>query len=71
MRRVGVLMPHAQDNPVGHPRIAALFQELQQLGWTVGRNVEIDVRWAGANVDDIRKHAAKLAGRYRLVATDF
>ena len=31
---IGVLMPHAQDNPVGPPRIAALLQELELLGWT-------------------------------------
>jgi putative ABC transport system substrate-binding protein len=61
MRRVGVLMPHTQNNPVGPPRIAALLQELQQLGWIVGSNVEIDVRWAGADAESLRKHAAELA----------
>jgi ABC-type uncharacterized transport system substrate-binding protein len=61
MRRIGVLMPHAQDNLVGPPRIAALLQELQQLGWIVGRNAEIDVRWAGPYAEDLRKHAAELA----------
>jgi ABC-type uncharacterized transport system substrate-binding protein len=61
MRRIGVLMPHAQDNPVGPPRITALLQGLQQLGWIVGRNVEVDVRWAGASAENIRKHAAELA----------
>jgi hypothetical protein len=40
---IGVLMPHAQDNPVGPPRIAELLQELELLGWTA-LNVEIDVR---------------------------
>ena len=35
-------------------------QALQQLGWTVGRNVRIDIRWAAGNADDIRKHAAEL-----------
>ena len=43
---IGVLMPHAQDNPVGPPRIAALSQELELLGWIACRNVEIDVRLA-------------------------
>ncbi|HZN29047.1 MAG TPA: ABC transporter substrate-binding protein [Xanthobacteraceae bacterium] len=61
VRRIGVLMPHTQDNPVGPPRIAALLQELQQLGWTVGRNLEVDVRWAGPDGDNLRKHAAELA----------
>ena len=56
-------MPHAQDNPVGPPRIAALLQGLQELGWVVGRNAEIEVRWAGPHTEDIRKHAAELAVR--------
>jgi putative ABC transport system substrate-binding protein len=54
-------MPHTQDNPVGQARIAALSQELQQLGWSLGRNLAIDVRWAGPYTDSIRKHAAELA----------
>jgi hypothetical protein len=41
MRRIGVLMPHVQNNPVAQARIAALSQELQQLGWSVGRNLAI------------------------------
>jgi ABC-type uncharacterized transport system substrate-binding protein len=61
IRRIGVLMPHTQDNPVGPPRIAALLQQLQQLGWTVGRNLEVDVRWAGPDGDNLHKHAAELA----------
>jgi ABC-type uncharacterized transport system substrate-binding protein len=60
MRRIGVLMPHDQDSPVGQARIAALVQELQRLGWT-GRNVRIDIRWAGADTENIRRHAAELA----------
>jgi putative tryptophan/tyrosine transport system substrate-binding protein len=60
VRRIGVLVPHDQDSPVGQARIAALLQELQRLGWT-GRNVRIDIRWAGADVENIRKHAAELA----------
>jgi len=38
-------MPHPQDNPVGPPRIAALLQQLELLGWTACRNVEIDFVW--------------------------
>ena len=60
MRRIGVLVPQDQDNPAGQARIAALLQELQQLGWT-GRNVRIDIHWAGADAEKIRKHAAELA----------
>jgi len=60
MRRVGVLMPHVQNNPVAQARIAALSQELQQLGWGVGRNLAIDVRFAGPYAAGIRKQAAEL-----------
>jgi putative tryptophan/tyrosine transport system substrate-binding protein len=47
MRRIGVLMNVASDDPEGQARIAAFRQELQQLGWTDGRDVRIDYRWAG------------------------
>jgi putative ABC transport system substrate-binding protein len=60
MRRIGVLVPQDQDSPVGQARIAALLQELERLGWT-GRNVRIDIRWAGADAEKIRKHATELA----------
>ena len=60
MRRIGVLVPQDQDSPVGQARIAALLQELRQLGWT-GRNARIDIHWAGADTENIRKHAAELA----------
>jgi putative ABC transport system substrate-binding protein len=60
MRRIGVLVPQDQDSPVAQARIAALLQELRQLGWT-GRNARIDIHWAGADAENIRKHAAELA----------
>jgi putative tryptophan/tyrosine transport system substrate-binding protein len=60
MRRIGVLVPQDQDSPVAQARIAALMQELRQLGWT-GRNARIDIHWAGADAENIRKHAAELA----------
>jgi ABC-type uncharacterized transport system substrate-binding protein len=60
VRRIGVLLPHDQDSPVAQARIAALLQELRQLGWT-GRNVRIDIHWAGADAENIRKHATELA----------
>ena len=60
MRRIGVLMTTAADDPEGQARLAAFVQGLQQLGWTDGRNMRIDTRWAGGNADDIRRHAAEL-----------
>src|SRR6478736_3608008 len=46
MRRIGVLMNTVSDDAEGQARLAAFHQGLQQLGWTVGRNVQIDYRWA-------------------------
>ena len=60
MRRIGVLMASAADEPVSQARIAAFLQGLSQLGWTDGRNVRIDTRWATTNADDLRRHAAEL-----------
>src|SRR5258708_16885784 len=60
MRRVGVLMPFAANDPQVQTRNAAFLQGLQQLGWTVGDNIQIDYRWSGGNEDDTRKYAAEL-----------
>jgi putative tryptophan/tyrosine transport system substrate-binding protein len=60
MRRIGVLMSLAADDPVGQARVKAFQQGLQQLGWTDGRNVRIDYRWAAGNVENSRKYAAEL-----------
>ena len=49
VRRVGVLMPLAMDDPEAKARFAAFQQGLEQLGWTDGRNVQIDTRWAGGS----------------------
>jgi putative ABC transport system substrate-binding protein len=61
MRRIGVLLPAAADDAAFQPRIRGFLQVLQQLGWSDSRNVRIDTRWAGANADGIRRHAAELA----------
>jgi ABC-type uncharacterized transport system substrate-binding protein len=61
MRRIGVLLPAAADDPEFQARIAAFHQGLALLGWTIGRNVRIDTRWATANAGEIRRHAAELA----------
>jgi len=60
MRRVGVLSPLAADDPDAQARYAAFLQGLAQLGWTEGRNLRIDRRWAAGNAADIRKYAAEL-----------
>jgi putative ABC transport system substrate-binding protein len=60
MRRVGLLMTLAADDPEAQARNAAFLQALAELGWTVGRNVQIDYRWSGADADRIRKAAAEL-----------
>jgi ABC-type uncharacterized transport system substrate-binding protein len=60
MRRVGVLMSTAADDPVGKARRAAFLQGLQQFGWTEGHNVRIDYRWAAAGADRFRSYAAEL-----------
>jgi putative tryptophan/tyrosine transport system substrate-binding protein len=61
IRRIGVLLPAAPDDAEFHLRIGALLQALQQSGWTLGRNLRIDTRWATANAAEIRKQAAELA----------
>ena len=48
VRRIGVLMNLAADDPEGQARLAAFVQGLRQLGWIDGRNVRIDTRWAAA-----------------------
>jgi putative ABC transport system substrate-binding protein len=60
MRRVGVLMSQAADDPEAPIRIAALLQGLQQWGWSEGHNVRIDYRWGGGDADRIRRYAAEL-----------
>jgi putative ABC transport system substrate-binding protein len=55
MRRVGVLMPFPANDAQGQARNAAFLQGLQQLGWTVGRNVHIDYRWSAGDAEAIRR----------------
>jgi putative ABC transport system substrate-binding protein len=59
MRRVGALMNLAADDPESLLRVTALVQRLAELGWTVGRNLQIDYRW-GADGDLARRYAAEL-----------
>src|SRR2546430_16622739 len=61
MRRIGALMPYAANDPQVQIRNAAFLQGLQQSGWTVGQNVQIDYRWSAGNMDDTRKYPPQLA----------
>jgi putative tryptophan/tyrosine transport system substrate-binding protein len=58
MRRIGVLMP--ADDAEGQARLMTFGQGLALLGWTIGRNVRIDVRWSAGKADNIRKYATEL-----------
>jgi putative ABC transport system substrate-binding protein len=60
MRRIGVLMNVAAEDSESQTRIAAFQQSLQQLGWTNGGNVRIEIRWGAGDVERIRRHATEL-----------
>ena len=60
LRQIGVLMVTPADDPEGQARIAALIETLQQLGWSLGRNVKIDQRWSAGDLEQTRKYAAEL-----------
>jgi putative ABC transport system substrate-binding protein len=60
MRRIGVILPAAANDAEFQTWVGAFLQALAQLGWTIGRNVRIDTRWATANPAEIRKQAAEL-----------
>jgi putative ABC transport system substrate-binding protein len=61
MRRIGILLPARADDTEFQARVGAFLQGLALLGWTIGRNVRIDIRWAGGSAANIRRHAAELA----------
>jgi putative tryptophan/tyrosine transport system substrate-binding protein len=60
MRRIGVLQSLAGNDPEGPTRMAGFLQGLQELGWTEGRNLRIDIRWAAGDADLHRRYAAEL-----------
>jgi putative tryptophan/tyrosine transport system substrate-binding protein len=60
IRRIGILLPAAADDAGFQAPFGAFLQALALLGWTIGRNVRIDTRWATANAAEIRRHAADL-----------
>ena len=62
LRRIGVLMPWEENDPEGKRRHSAFIQALADLGWTDGRNVRIDLRWAGGDINRTRALAHELVG---------
>jgi len=60
MRRIGILLPATADDAEFQAWVGSFLQTLQQSGWTIGHNVQIDTRWATANAAVIRRNAAEL-----------
>jgi putative tryptophan/tyrosine transport system substrate-binding protein len=60
-RRIGVLISTSADDVEGQARKAAFLQGLGELGWSVGRNMQMDFRWSGGDAEHIRKYATELA----------
>jgi putative ABC transport system substrate-binding protein len=60
MRRIGVLIGYAESDPEGQALIAAFREGLRKLGWAEGRNVQIDTRWATADVESTQRFAKEL-----------
>ena len=60
MRRVGVLMGSAENDSEAQAWVAAFREALQKLGWTEGRNIRIDTRWASADVEAMQRFAREL-----------
>ena len=60
IRRIGMLLYYSETDPEGQDRIAQFEQELQGLGWTIGRDLQIESRWAAADTNRLRRYAAEL-----------
>ena len=60
MRRIGVLMSTAAEDPLGQAATSALAQGLQQSGWRIGDNVQIDYRWGAGDIERFRRYAVEL-----------
>jgi ABC-type uncharacterized transport system substrate-binding protein len=60
VRRMGVLLSLAADDPQSQARVAALLQGLQQFGWADGRNIRIDYRWGAGDAESMRRYSAEL-----------
>jgi putative ABC transport system substrate-binding protein len=62
VRRIGVLVPGDENDPLEKTFVSVLTQALADLGWTDGRNVRMDLRWAGGDINRIRVLAQELVG---------
>src|SRR6516165_6671989 len=60
VRRIGVLLSLDENDPLVKPRVSAFTQALTGLGWTDGRNVRMDLRWGGGDINRIRALAQEL-----------
>src|ERR1700687_5978861 len=60
MRRIGMLMAYAASDPEAQLFVRTFVQELSEFGWTDGKNLQIDLRWAAGDVEQIRAHAKQL-----------
>jgi putative ABC transport system substrate-binding protein len=71
MRRIGVLMPYAKDDPESSLRVTALHEGLLKLGWTEGRNIQFEHRWSASNAEVIPKLAREIVDlRPDVILTD-
>jgi putative ABC transport system substrate-binding protein len=62
VRRIGVLVPGDENDPVRKSLVSAFTQALAGLGWTDGRNMRMDLRWYGDDINRIRALAQELVG---------
>jgi len=72
IRRIAALIPLSVDDPLAQARVSALMEGLQQLGWTDGRNIRIEIRWAAANAFGARApdRRSAYAERFRKYAAE-
>ena len=62
VRRIGMLMPYDENNPVAKTVVSAFIQALADLGWTDGRYMRMDPRWGSADINQLRAFAQELVG---------
>src|SRR5215217_4855608 len=60
IRRIGIILPAAAEDSEFRPRLSAFLQRMQDLGWSIGRNLQIETHWATTNASEIGRHAAEL-----------